>query len=167
MYQFNGDLNQGKNLYVYFLCFSVESTDPEERSQQQREWLKSNTEPYSMVQEYMKATALYRAKWIRADGTKDMRMVINEYPHLTDPRMVWVLLHTMTVHYISAITMAASYHMVCFFVLFFPVFSRYHRTSWCCTGKLHQSFLKRGCPCMRRRFFIWLRKRANSPHFPA
>ena len=32
----------------------------------------------------MKATALYRARWIRDGGTKDPRVVINEYPHLTD-----------------------------------------------------------------------------------
>ncbi|XP_024115340.1 uncharacterized protein LOC112137320 isoform X1 [Oryzias melastigma] len=41
-----------------------ESMVPEERSQQQKEWLKHNCYLLTQVQEYMEETALYRANWI-------------------------------------------------------------------------------------------------------
>lgn len=71
MYQFNYEnfRKRRKPIYLFpILSFSIEPTTPEERSLQQKEWLKTNSEPFSQVQLYMKDTVFYRANWIRANN---------------------------------------------------------------------------------------------------
>lgn len=68
-------------------AYIPESTVPEERALQQKEWLKHNSEPFTQVQSYMKDTVLCRASWIRANSSKDILEILTEYPHLTSPAM--------------------------------------------------------------------------------
>lgn len=61
---------------------------PEERSQQQKEWLKHNCYLLTQVQEYMEETALYRANWIWANPSRGIFEILAEYPRLTSSGMV-------------------------------------------------------------------------------
>ncbi|ROL45233.1 hypothetical protein DPX16_17844 [Anabarilius grahami] len=69
-------------------AYIPESTIPEERALQQKEWLKHNSEPFTQVQSYMKDTVLCRANWIRGNSSKDILEILTEYPHLTSPGMI-------------------------------------------------------------------------------
>nr|XP_023650926.1 uncharacterized protein LOC111835159 [Paramormyrops kingsleyae] len=69
-------------------AYIPESTIPEERAFQQKEWLKHNSEPFTQVQSYMKDTVLCRANWIRDNSSKDILELFTEYPHLTSPGMI-------------------------------------------------------------------------------
>lgn len=106
MYQFNYENfhKWRKPIYLFpILSFSIEPTTPEERSLQQKEWLKNNSEPFSQVQLYMKDTVLYRANWIRANNSKDVLEILTEYPHLISLGMVWDhwnMLHTLCIPYL-------------------------------------------------------------------
>ncbi len=60
-----------------------------ERATQMTEWLKNNIWPASQVEQYMKETAIQRAKWIRDNGSKTIMEIVKEYPRLLDtPGMV-------------------------------------------------------------------------------
>lgn len=53
------------------------------------EWLKKNKQPVSQVEEFMRGTAIYRAQWIRENGSKSLIEITQEYPRLLDtPGMV-------------------------------------------------------------------------------
>ncbi|KTF80519.1 hypothetical protein cypCar_00036501 [Cyprinus carpio] len=66
-----------------------EPTIPTERAQSLVNWLKNNHAPINQVVENMKETALYRAKWIRQNGTKSITEVLHEFPHLLNtPGMI-------------------------------------------------------------------------------
>ncbi|XP_073789441.1 uncharacterized protein [Danio rerio] len=53
------------------------------------EWLRNNIWPASQVEQYMKETAIQRAKWIRDDGSKTIMEIAKEYPRLLDtPGMI-------------------------------------------------------------------------------
>ncbi|XP_049333160.1 uncharacterized protein LOC111195806 isoform X2 [Astyanax mexicanus] len=61
----------------------------DERAEAMMEWLKNNIRPLSQVEEYMKQTAIHRAKWIREHGSKTMEEIKREYPRLLDtPGMI-------------------------------------------------------------------------------
>ncbi len=68
-----------------------------ERATQMTEWLKNNIWPASQVEQYMKETAIQRAKWIRDNGSKTIMEIVKEYPRLLDtPGMVGlILIHTV------------------------------------------------------------------------
>lgn len=55
---------------------------------QKVEWLRHNSHPATQVDEYMRATAEYRAKWVRENVGKDVLEVIKEFPHLLTKGMV-------------------------------------------------------------------------------
>ncbi|CAM4578200.1 unnamed protein product [Leuciscus chuanchicus] len=58
-------------------------------SNKMTEWLKKNKQPVSQVEEYMRGTAVYRAQWIRENGSKSLIEITQEYPRLLDtPGMV-------------------------------------------------------------------------------
>ncbi|XP_051957914.1 uncharacterized protein LOC127626277 isoform X2 [Xyrauchen texanus] len=76
------EASQSRRAYI------PESTVPEERAFQQKEWLKHNSEPFTQVQSYMKDTVLSRANWIRGNSSKDILEILTEYPHLTSPGMI-------------------------------------------------------------------------------
>lgn len=60
-----------------------------ERATQMIEWLRNNIWPASQVEQYMKETAIQRAKWIRDDGSKTIMEIAKEYPRLLDtPGMI-------------------------------------------------------------------------------
>ncbi|XP_056621316.1 uncharacterized protein LOC130434930 isoform X1 [Triplophysa dalaica] len=64
------------------------STSPD-RAVQLAEWLKNNMWPANQVAEYMKETAIHRAHWIRANGTKSIEDITVEFPRLLDtPGMI-------------------------------------------------------------------------------
>ncbi|XDV11873.1 hypothetical protein PO909_000675, partial [Leuciscus waleckii] len=53
-------------------------------SNKMTEWLKKNKQPVSQVEEYMRGTAVYRAQWIRENGSKSLIEITQEYPRLLD-----------------------------------------------------------------------------------
>ncbi|XP_051989035.1 uncharacterized protein LOC127648409 [Xyrauchen texanus] len=60
-----------------------------DRAVQISEWLKNNMWPADKVAEYMKETAIHRAQWIRANGTKAIEDINCEFPRLLDtPGMI-------------------------------------------------------------------------------
>ncbi|GAA6087512.1 uncharacterized protein LOC108180310 [Tachysurus ichikawai] len=60
-----------------------------ERATQMTEWLKNNIWPASQVEQYMKETAIQRAKWICDHGSKTIMEIVQEYPRLLDtPGMI-------------------------------------------------------------------------------
>ncbi|XP_028826875.1 uncharacterized protein LOC114785189 [Denticeps clupeoides] len=66
-----------------------ESNVDSERVTQMIEWLRNNIWPASQVEQYMKETAIQRAKWIRNDGSKTIMEIAKEYPRLLDtPGMI-------------------------------------------------------------------------------
>ncbi len=79
-------------LYICHTTLNVcetEATIPTERAQSLVNWLKMNHAPIKQVVENMKETALYRATWIRQNGTKSIAEVLHEFPHLLNtPGMV-------------------------------------------------------------------------------
>ncbi|XP_058616377.1 uncharacterized protein LOC131530244 [Onychostoma macrolepis] len=53
------------------------------------EWLKKSKQPVSQVEEFMRGTAIYRAQWIRENGSKSLMDITQEYPRLLDtPGMI-------------------------------------------------------------------------------
>ncbi|KAK7895963.1 hypothetical protein WMY93_021288 [Mugilogobius chulae] len=60
----------------------------DETAEQYTEWLKNNSHPLSQVVKYMQDTVHYRARWIGQDGTKDIKNILNEFPHLKTPGMI-------------------------------------------------------------------------------
>ncbi|XP_057201278.1 uncharacterized protein LOC130561138 [Triplophysa rosa] len=59
------------------------------RTSSSNEWLKNNIWPPSQIEQYMKETAIHRAKWIRDNGTKAVMEIVKEYPRLLDtPGMI-------------------------------------------------------------------------------
>ncbi|XP_051519579.1 uncharacterized protein LOC127420962 [Myxocyprinus asiaticus] len=59
------------------------------RAVQMTEWLKNNILPPAQAEQYMKETAIHRAKWIRDNGTKGLTEIVSEYPCLLDtPGMI-------------------------------------------------------------------------------
>ncbi|XP_066498456.1 uncharacterized protein [Hoplias malabaricus] len=68
----------------------LQETDiSDERAVAMTEWLKNNIWPLNQVEEYMKQTAIYRAKWIRDHGSKTVQEINREYPRLLDtPGMI-------------------------------------------------------------------------------
>ncbi|XP_028837523.1 uncharacterized protein LOC114791133 isoform X2 [Denticeps clupeoides] len=66
-----------------------ESNVDSERVTQMIKWLRNNIWPASQVEQYMKETAIQRAKWIRNDGSKTIMEIAKEYPCLLDtPGMI-------------------------------------------------------------------------------
>uniref|UniRef100_UPI003AAF1029 uncharacterized protein n=1 Tax=Centroberyx gerrardi TaxID=166262 RepID=UPI003AAF1029 len=66
-----------------------ESRVSSERAAQLTEWLKNNVWPANQVAEYMRETAIHRAKWIKENGTKSLDEIVREYPRLLDtPGMI-------------------------------------------------------------------------------
>ncbi|XP_016366511.1 uncharacterized protein LOC107707121 [Sinocyclocheilus rhinocerous] len=66
-----------------------ESNVDSERATQMTEWLKNDTWPASQVEQYMKETAIQRAKWIRDNGSKTIMEIVKEYPRpLNTPGMI-------------------------------------------------------------------------------
>ncbi|XP_052433847.1 uncharacterized protein LOC127974538 [Carassius gibelio] len=60
-----------------------------DRAVQLAEWLKNNMWPANQVADYMKETAIHRAQWIRANGTKSIEEITCEFPRLLDtPGMI-------------------------------------------------------------------------------
>ncbi|XP_051536720.1 uncharacterized protein LOC127430740 [Myxocyprinus asiaticus] len=80
------------------LTFIPTSTLSSERAIQLKEWLKNNTRPQDQVEQYMKATALFRAHWIRQNSSKPISDILSEFPRLMDtPGMIsqdFSVLHT-------------------------------------------------------------------------
>ncbi|XP_051957443.1 uncharacterized protein LOC127625980 [Xyrauchen texanus] len=71
------------------LTFIPTSTLSPERAIQLKEWLKNNTRPLDQVEQYMKATALFRAHWIRQNSSKPISEILSEFPRLMDtPGMI-------------------------------------------------------------------------------
>lgn len=67
----------------------TEDTVTPEDAVQMSMWLKTNLWPQSQVADFMKKTAGYRARWIRANGSKAIADIISEFPRLVDtPGMV-------------------------------------------------------------------------------
>ncbi|KAK0136550.1 hypothetical protein N1851_027341 [Merluccius polli] len=52
------------------------------------EWLKNNSQPLIQVEEFMRDTALYRARWVRDNANKTILDVLEKFPHLTTPGMI-------------------------------------------------------------------------------
>lgn len=74
---------------TYHRMMIPEPTIPTERAQSLVSWLKINHAPIKQVVENMKETALYRATWIRQNGTKSIAEVLHEFPHLLNtPGMI-------------------------------------------------------------------------------
>ncbi|XP_056102916.1 uncharacterized protein LOC130082154 [Rhinichthys klamathensis goyatoka] len=79
---------------VAFICEKRSTVIPAsilspERAVQLKEWLKNNTRPQDQVEQYMKETALFRAHWIRENGSKPISEVLSEFPRLMDtPGMI-------------------------------------------------------------------------------
>nr|XP_046264876.1 uncharacterized protein LOC124069624 [Scatophagus argus] len=59
-----------------------------ERAEQMLEWLKKNSRPTNQVEEYMQATAVYRAEWVKANSSKTMQEVLHEFPRHLCPGMI-------------------------------------------------------------------------------
>lgn len=71
------------------LYLFVEPSISPDRAVQLAEWLKNNMWPANQVADYMKETAIHRAQWIRANGTKSIEEITCEFPRLLDtPGMV-------------------------------------------------------------------------------
>lgn len=67
----------------------TESDVTAEQALQMSEWLKNNIWPPAQVGQYTLQTAIHRAQWIRANGTKPIQAIIEEFPRLLDtPGMV-------------------------------------------------------------------------------
>lgn len=67
----------------------TEATVTEERAIEMTQWLKNNVWPQQQVAEFMQETVVYRAQWIRTNGTKSIQDIIAEFPRLVDtPGMV-------------------------------------------------------------------------------
>ncbi|KAM9488568.1 uncharacterized protein Hap1MRO34_005469 [Clarias gariepinus] len=69
-------------------AYIPDSTISEDRAKQLKEWLRHNSQPLSQVSAYMQDTVLYRAQWIRGNNLKDIREILQEFPHLTSPGMI-------------------------------------------------------------------------------
>ncbi|XP_063077443.1 uncharacterized protein LOC134467502 [Engraulis encrasicolus] len=60
-----------------------------ERAIEMAQWLQANIWPQSQVKEFMRHTVSYRARWIRANGSKAIGDIIAEFPRLVDtPGMI-------------------------------------------------------------------------------
>jgi len=76
------------SLLLKLFLLAEPSISPD-RAVQIAEWLKNNMWPADKVAEYMKETAIHRAQWIRANGTKSIEDINCEFPRLLDtPGMV-------------------------------------------------------------------------------
>ncbi|KAM3597607.1 uncharacterized protein V6R79_006799 [Siganus canaliculatus] len=62
----------------------AESPITGERAIQMTEWLKNNIWSQTQVVTYMRETAIFRAQWIRSNGTVPVPQIIAEFPRLLD-----------------------------------------------------------------------------------
>ncbi|KAK0141263.1 hypothetical protein N1851_021705 [Merluccius polli] len=65
-----------------------DSSMPLEQVVEMAEWLKHNDQPLIQVEEFMRDTALYRARWVRENSGKSVHDVLQEFPQLTTPGMI-------------------------------------------------------------------------------
>ncbi|CAL8325662.1 unnamed protein product [Merluccius merluccius] len=65
-----------------------DSPMPLEMVLERNEWLKNNSQPLIQVEEFMRDTAVYRARWVRDNADKTIIDVLEKFPHLTTPGMV-------------------------------------------------------------------------------
>lgn len=89
-------------MFYNFALFCVDlissaSSITSEKAVELAEWLKNNIYPSSQVAEFMRDTAVHRAQWIRANGTKPIHEICREFPRLVDTSgMVCVLTGNIT-----------------------------------------------------------------------
>ncbi|XP_049458324.1 uncharacterized protein LOC125904754 [Epinephelus fuscoguttatus] len=78
-------------------CLVLHDSDiTEERAMQMVAWLKVHVLPLDTVTEYMRDTAIYRAKWIQEHGTRTVAEIQTEFPRLVDtPGMIAQDFHSL------------------------------------------------------------------------
>ncbi|XP_041938350.1 uncharacterized protein LOC121699878 [Alosa sapidissima] len=64
------------------------SSISQERAESMVEWLKLNSEPHNRVEDFMQATAIYRAEWVRKNTSSTIAEVLHEFPRLMSPGMI-------------------------------------------------------------------------------
>ncbi|KAK0136816.1 hypothetical protein N1851_026988 [Merluccius polli] len=70
-----------------------DSSMPLEQVVEMAEWLKHNDQPLIQVEEFMRDTALYGARWVRENSGKSVHDVLQEFPQLTTPGMDFQTIH--------------------------------------------------------------------------
>ncbi|CAL8360451.1 unnamed protein product [Merluccius merluccius] len=61
---------------------------PQETAEEMIEWLRHNLVPSNQLENYMEATAVYRAEWLRKNTGKSIAEALHEFPRLLFPGMI-------------------------------------------------------------------------------